>query len=206
LDSDDVWLPNKLEEHHEYIKNNPEINIHQTDEIWIRNNIRVNPGKKHKKKGGYIFNDSLDLCLISPSTAAVNRNIFSEYGYFEESLPACEDYDLWLRITLKENIGLIDKKLAVRYGGNEDQLSRKHWGLDRFRIYSIVKLLNNQADSMSKEQIENAKKAAINKAKILLAGAIKRNRPDYSKKIEHIINLIIDGSYNSKDYQILLEK
>lgn len=45
LDSDDMWLPEKLSCQHDFFQSHPEALICQTDEIWIRNGVRVNPKK-----------------------------------------------------------------------------------------------------------------------------------------------------------------
>ena len=49
LDSDDEWLPGKLKTQLEFFRKNPTYRIMQTEEIWIRNGLRVNPMKKHQK-------------------------------------------------------------------------------------------------------------------------------------------------------------
>ncbi len=140
IDSDDRWLPSKITRQVEFFCNNPEILICQTQETWIRKGRRVNPKKRHKKKEGWIFVDSLALCLISPSAVMMRRELFDIIGNFDESLPACEDYDLWLRTTSRFPVGLIEDPLVVKYGGHTDQLSAMP-GLDRFRIISIKNIL-----------------------------------------------------------------
>ena len=101
LDSDDEWLENKLELQVREIKKSKNFLICHTNEIWIRNGIRVNQMKKHQKYGGSIFEKCLDMCRISPSSVMINRCVFDEIGLFDESLIICEDYDMWLRITSK---------------------------------------------------------------------------------------------------------
>jgi len=141
LDSDDYWLPGKLEIQMEYIIKHPGIMIVQTDEQWIRNGVPVNPMKKHKKYSGWIFKYCLPLCIVSPSAVLVHQKVFNDVGVFDESFPVCEDYDLWLRITVKYQIGLIPEKLIVKTGGHADQLSKKYWGMDRFRVRALEKVL-----------------------------------------------------------------
>ena len=46
---------------------------------------------------------------------------------------------MWVRITSKEEVGFLDNPLVVKYGGHNDQLSKKYWGMDRFRIKSLEK-------------------------------------------------------------------
>lgn len=175
LDSDDEWKKEKLEKHIEFIKKHPEYRVTQTEEVWIRNGKFVNPMKKHMKIGGEIFIPSLELCLVSPSSVIIEKNLFEEKGLFDENLPACEDYDLWLRISAFEEIGLLNKKLTVKYGGHSDQLSHAFTAMDRFRIYSIEKIL--------KEEIKNeyrveAIKMLKKKCEILINGFKKRGNLD----------------------------
>jgi len=100
LDSDDEWLPNKLMAQFELIASS-DLKICHTEETWIRNGVRVNQMNKHKKQGGWVFANCLALCVMSPSSMLVHRTIFDQVGRFDESLPACEDYDLWLRISAR---------------------------------------------------------------------------------------------------------
>jgi glycosyltransferase involved in cell wall biosynthesis len=173
LDSDDLWLPEKLSIQVDFFHTRPDTFICQSEEIWIRNGVRVNPKKRHKKPSGMIFEPSLDLCLVSPSAVMVKRSLFDEVGAFDESLPACEDYDLWLRVSCRYPITLIDMPLIIKRGGHQDQLSRSP-GLDKFRIRAIKKLLDSNL--LSKEQHEKAVKALKEKCGIYASGCLKRGR------------------------------
>jgi glycosyltransferase involved in cell wall biosynthesis len=145
LDSDDLWLPEKLETQMDFISRAPETLICQTGELWIRGGRRVNPRKKHQKFSGDIFAPSLRLCLVSPSAVMIKEDLFQEVGLFDETLPACEDYDLWLRISARYPILLIDRPLVVKRGGHSDQLSRTTPNLDRLRIQALIKLVKSGA-------------------------------------------------------------
>ncbi len=205
LDSDDTWHKDKLFRHREFIKSNPDISIHQTEDIWIRNGIRVNPGLKHQKLHGRIFVQSLQLCMISPSSVCISRGIFEKYGMFDEDLKACEDYDLWLRVTPFEDAGLIKEKLITRYAGHDDQLSSSFNAMDRFRLYSILKLLDKSGDQIDVLYREAAIDSALKKAGILLIGAQKRENKFLSENLEKTITLLEAGSYKQIDYRNLLE-
>lgn len=171
LDSDDEWLPNKLEKQIQFIKENPDIFLVHGDEIWIRNGVRVNPKNKHKKGGGDQFCASLKLCAISPSVALIKKELLDEFGGFNPDYPVCEDYDLWLKITQKYPIGFIDDFLIMKYGGHEDQLSQKYKAMDYWRIKSIENLLKN--GDLSPRQEEVALEEIFSKCKILLKGYTK---------------------------------
>ncbi len=176
LDSDDCWHPKKLDKQVTALLQAPAYNICHTDERWFRNNVRVNPHKKHAKSGGDLFERSLHQCCISPSTVIIKRTLFDAVGLFDESLPACEDYDLWLRITRVEPVLYVDEQLISRYAGHADQLSQQHWGMDRFRVKSLINLLNSETLAFTQQGL--VKNILITKLTILLQGAEKRAKHD----------------------------
>ena len=173
LDSDDTWLPQKLSGQMDFMIRCPEALICQTQEIWIRNNTRVNPRACHKKLSGMIFEPSLALCLVSPSAVMIKKNLFDKVGYFDERLSACEDYDLWLRVSCRFPVYLVDEPLVIKRGGHADQLSRAP-GLDRFRIQSLHNIL--QSGQLSESQSKAAKAVLQKKCTIYAAGCRKRGR------------------------------
>ncbi|MEW8508280.1 MAG: glycosyltransferase family A protein [Candidatus Thiodiazotropha sp.] len=185
LDSDDRWLANKLQLQLEALRGAPRKRLCHTDELWIRKGVRVNQMLKHAKSGGRIFQRCLPLCVISPSSAILHRSLFDEFGLFDTELPACEDYDLWLRICAREDVLFIDQPLIEKYGGHDDQLSHRHWGMDRFRVYALTKLLDEA-------RLEADDRAAtvntlIEKSTILAQGAEKRGhyeRAAYYREIQ----------------------
>ena len=174
LDSDDLWLPEKLRIQFDFMENSPGCRICQTEETWIRNGVRVNPKKRHKKPDGGIFFRSLELCLVSPSAVMMEKSLFDEIGGFDEGLTACEDYDLWLRIGRTLPVPLIPKALTIKRGGHVDQLSRQP-GLDLFRVRSLNKLL--AGGLLTDEQAEAAGRVRDEKSAIFVAGREKRGNP-----------------------------
>ena len=173
LDSDDEWLPNKLESQRQALQYKPQYRLCHTDEIWIRRGKRVNPMKKHTKLGGAIFQHCLPRCVISPSSVMIHQTVFERVGHFDESLPACEDYDLWLRICALYDVLYVPEKLLLKYGGHEDQLSAKYWGMDRFRIRALEKILDSEILSLPDR--EAVLRTLRGKIDIVLTGARRRN-------------------------------
>jgi len=173
LDSDDLWLPAKLARQVEYLKAHPDLVICQTEEIWIRNGVRVNPPETCRKVGGDIFLPSLGRCLVSPSAVMLHRRLFEEMGGFDETLPAAEDYDRWLRVAGRHPVGLVPEPLVIKRGGHPDQLSRQ-WGLDRFRIRTLMKLL--QEPSLPLEYRQAALSTLAEKCRIYAQGCEKRGK------------------------------
>ena len=141
LDSDDRWKPLKLEKQWSFHCAHPEVLVSHTNESWIRNNNQVIPPQYLDKSPRSFFERSLHHCLICPSSVIMHQSIVEKVGNFDETLPVCEDYDLWLRILLTEEFGFLDEELVLKYGGHPDQLSRTYWGMDRFRVFSLEKLI-----------------------------------------------------------------
>jgi glycosyltransferase involved in cell wall biosynthesis len=190
LDSDDEWNPDKLAKQVAAAKAYPGVHAFHTNEIWIRNGKRVNPTNKHVKPDGWVYEASLSMCCISPSSILLHRSLLEQCGEFDESLPACEDYDLWLRIFSRYPVKLIDEPLVIKYGGHADQLSRQHWGMDRFRIKALIKVL----DSEFLGERERALTVAMlrHKCSIMIKGAQKRSRHESVAKFQSIVNRYAD--------------
>jgi glycosyltransferase involved in cell wall biosynthesis len=179
LDSDDLWASRKLERQIAFFLQKPDARICQTEETWIRNGVRVNPMKKHKKHSGWIFKQCLPLCIVSPSAVMVHRSIFDHIGLFDETMPACEDYDLWLRIAPHYPIYLIDEPLVIKRGGHDDQQSRTVPALDRLRIQALCKLL--ESGTLPAELFGPALAELEKKCTVYGVGCIKRGKTDEGK-------------------------
>jgi len=173
LDSDDLWRAEKLAKQTAFLAGRPAARICQTEEVWIRNGAQVNPGRRHRKPSGDIFTASLALCLVSPSAVMMEKSLFMETGGFDESLPAAEDYDLWLRISLRHPVYLIDEPLVVKRGGHADQLSKTP-GIDRYRIRALEKILDS--GSLTPTRYRAAAAVLREKCAIYAGGCRKRRR------------------------------
>lgn len=174
LDSDDFWHKDKLKRQMVFHQQNQTLKISQTQEIWIRRGQRVNWKKKHQKKAGYIFPECLQLCVITPSSVLLTSELFREFGGFDENMCVCEDYDFWLRIAAKNKVGLVDEQLVTKFGGHEDQLSRKYLAIDRYRIYALFKIL--LTGKLTNAQQKQVTAVSNKKMKILISGARKRRQ------------------------------
>ncbi len=185
LDSDDLWRPEKIQRQLDFFSTHPQAMICQTEEIWVRRGRRVNPRQKHRKYSGYIFPHCLPLCIVSPSAVMIKRELLSRVGLFDEQLPACEDYDLWLRIAVREPIFLLDEPLIVKRGGHDDQLSHTIPSLDKYRIQALCKLLHNER--LSEEQRDQAVAELRRKARIFSQGCLKRGKVAEAEQVERLV-------------------
>jgi hypothetical protein len=178
LDVDDLWLKGKLPAQIQRM-GEEEYKISYTDEIWIRNGKRINQKQRHKKYSGWIFAQCLPLCIISPSSAVIKREIFDSVGLFDETLPACEDYDMWLRITCRYPVLFLEKPLIRKTGGHEDQLSRKYEAMDRFRIQSLENIL--KSGFLSGDMRASALEELKAKCEVYVLGARKRGKTEEAR-------------------------
>jgi glycosyltransferase involved in cell wall biosynthesis len=183
LDSDDLWLPRKLSRQVDFFNSNPDAVINQTEEIWIRNGVRVNPRTRHHKFSGMIFERSLALCLVSPSAVMMKRSLFDEIGLFDEDLPACEDYDLWLRVSWRYPVHLIETPLIIKRGGHADQLSKAP-GLDKFRIQALKKVI--ESGQLEQDSYRAAVRTLQEKCTIFAGGCRKRGKDAEAQYYEEL--------------------
>jgi glycosyltransferase involved in cell wall biosynthesis len=185
LDSDDLWVKGKLKIQASFLDENPQYPLCYTDEIWIRRGTRVNPKLKHAKYSGWIFEKCLPLCTISPSSAVMRKALFTRVGLFDEALPVCEDYDFWLRVSIRYPIFFIDRKLIIKRGGHPDQLSRRSWGNDRYRVIALEKLLSEAL--VSPEERGMILEEMKRKCRVLSSGFFKRGNDVEGKYYQEIM-------------------
>ena len=185
LDSDDEWKKDKLEKQINAMKSNPGYKFFHSNEIWIKNGIRINQKKKHKKYGGDIFDKCLDMCRISPSSVMIDKTVFDEVGNFNENLVVCEDYELWLRICDKYRVFFIDEPLIIKYGGHQGQLSYSIESIENHRIKALEYLI---LENLNRKNKRHAIQMLLSKLNIYLKGLVKRKKNDeiavYEEKIK----------------------
>lgn len=184
LDSDDEWFPQKLEKQIALFDSAMPFFVCHTDEIWLRQGKEVSQKKIHKKQGGHFFERALARCLISPSSVLICRQLLDKVGWFDEHLPAAEDYDLWLRITAFHEVTFVPEPLVIKHGGLTDQLSRKTSSIDRFRIAAIWKILNDPC--LPPCYRHAAVKELERKCAIVSTGLRKRGRAEEAKFYERL--------------------
>ncbi len=181
LDSDDCFVPEKIQMQYQAMVNHPNYLISHTREIWYRRGVLINQKKKHQPPHGDIFKRCLPMCVVGFSTVMVRREIFDKFGFFDETMICCEDYDYWLKVSTVENFLLVAQPLTVKNGGREDQLSVVHrMGMDKYRIRSILNLLDNS--NLTAQQAFLAVEELKKKAKIYGNGCIKHGREEEGRR------------------------
>jgi glycosyltransferase involved in cell wall biosynthesis len=180
LDSDDIWHEDKIEKQIAFHTQNRDILFSHTDEVWLRDSKVVKKPKHHKKPYGNCFVDNLPFCKIGPSTVIIHKSVLEDVGYFDESLKVCEDYDLWLRVLSKYEVGLVDEELVTKTAGH-NQLSFDTPMLDIYRVEALQKHIES-------EYQDEVKKELIRKCNVLIKGAIKHQNLNLKTKYEEFLN------------------
>jgi len=188
LDSDDCWMPEKLERQLAWHAENPAVRISQVEEAWIRNGQRVNKPDEWKPGEGDIFSKAVERCAISPSAIMMRRDLWEEQGGFDEEFRVCEDYELWLRITDGEPVGLVEggNALVEKHGGRSDQLSA-YPAMDRHRVAILLRFLGST--DLPSDKRELVCRAIREKAKIVAMGAAKRGNVGREKLFAELLGI-----------------
>jgi len=120
LDSDDIWLPNKLNAQYSVFINSQDkkLGVVYCGYFLINSNKDILLEKSnviYPKLKGYIYSKLLNGNFISGSGSSVliKRKCLDQVGNFDESLQACEDWDLWLRISKVFHFDFIDKEYLL---------------------------------------------------------------------------------------------
>lgn len=174
LDSDDLFLPKKLEYQIKFMQENNYLVSH-TDEFWFRKGKWINQGKTNKRYGGYILDKILDKCRISPSSLIVHKSVFDEAGMFDEDLRVCEDYELSLRIALKYKVGYLEKKLIIKRAIEENSLSAGIKHIEYIRYGILEKLYRNNL-SVLDLNIKSVIEKELERKKHIISPFFKNNQ------------------------------
>lgn len=191
LDSDDRFVAGKLGLQAAAMGARHHCLVSHTEEIWYRRGVLLQQKKIHRKEEGDLFARSLKLCVIGMSTIMARRRLFEMVGLFDEALPCCEDYDLWLRVGCRFPFLLVKEALTIKEGGRADQLSvRYRVGMDRYRIASIRALL--ESGQLTEEQRLLARAELVEKCRIYGTGCLKHGREEEGSEYLDLARRLVD--------------
>jgi len=126
LDSDDLWLPDKLARQVEYLDAHPDVGLVYGNGWVIDENGRRQypvypPGHRELSDPGRVL---LNCYFLLPSNSLVRAGIFRQTGYFDEQLRAAQDHDMAIRIAEVTRLGYVDAPIFC-YRRHEDSISAK---------------------------------------------------------------------------------
>jgi glycosyltransferase involved in cell wall biosynthesis len=116
LDADDLWLPDKLGLQVQLLDACPRAALVYADAVLFDEQARRPLGThadRHAHPSGRILAALLLDNPIPSPTPLVRRAALQAAGGFDETLRACEDWDMWIRLARRAEIHCIDRPLAV---------------------------------------------------------------------------------------------
>ena len=187
LDSDDLWLPRKLALQVAAARAAGDL-ISHARERWVRHGRVISQRSQRHRRSGDLFADSLRKCVIGPSTVLLQRAAFEAAGGFREDLEIAEDYELWLRLTVRYHVGYVAEELVIKRAGHAGQLSERYGQIEIFRLRALHDLVaaGHFAAGHSGAPAQHAAACAelARKARIYAAGCRKRGRLAAAQRYE----------------------
>lgn len=156
LDSDDDWVPNKIERQLEAVRQHPECDFIYSDATVILPDGSTAENFQADKEApcGWVFDHLLQSCFVNGSTVMARRSALMEAGLFNESLRCAEDYDLWLRVSRRHQFWFVPEPLAF-YERQAESLTRNDAVMAASQIAVLEPIL---AERLSATQHSGAKK------------------------------------------------
>jgi glycosyltransferase involved in cell wall biosynthesis len=133
IDSDDLWLANKLEIQLAVHRRGEACRWSYTALIRVDAKGQVLPTESNYRRliqGGAIFERllTMEIAVATPSVLA-ERDFVEELGGFDEQQLYFEDYDLWLRMSLRSDaLAVAEPLVCVRNHAD-------HYSADRVAVY-----------------------------------------------------------------------
>ena len=122
LDSDDEWLPGKLEAQVRFLEARPDYGMVVTDVVQMdrqRTSYDVLRRREAIPEDGDVLRYVLRNPALAPSSALFRRRVLDDVGPFDTTLPTAEDLDFHLRVALRWKIGVISEPLTRAMRGHD---------------------------------------------------------------------------------------
>jgi glycosyltransferase involved in cell wall biosynthesis len=127
LDSDDTWLPNKLNKQIEYFEAHPEVSLVYTDQYLCIDgkDLDITRFQRNKPEDNLALPAFVQFTPVHTSTVLIKKEVLDTVGYFNETLKMHEDSELWNRVSEYGTLGFV-----------EEVLSRYYWDSDADHLTS----------------------------------------------------------------------
>lgn len=147
LDDDDEWLESKLTLQLEQMNSDSNIGIVYTSTNIIYQDEAIKYKHICKRAGDFSRSILLSNIIGTTSTVMVRKSVIDNIGYFDEDLPALQDWDLWIRICQVALVGVVSIPMVNYYNKMcTNQISSNTQKYERARIY-----INNKYHDLFKQ-------------------------------------------------------
>lgn len=139
-DSDDEWLPDKLEKQIRYMEEERLAACYCPFYLYSLNEKQIFPEdyQNRKKYEQELMKVLKCYNVVSTQTLVIRRHIVSEVGIFDEDMPRFQDYEYVIRIIQKKKIGYISEPL-VKVFRTKNSISTDEKKLKDAEIKLLVK-------------------------------------------------------------------
>jgi len=168
LETECLWDPAHLETMTTFFASNPWAHICHVGERHPKEALRSRRPARAARPSGWIFEQALAATPVSISSAMLHRSCFAECGCFDENLPACEDYDLWLRLAARHPVFFLDGEVEVTRRLPRAESSSRAWTWERFRVYALEKSF--QSGHLNPDQRLRVAEEIVHKCERLVEG------------------------------------
>lgn len=141
LDSDDIWIPNKLQLQCEKIEKGFQMVYTNRLNIGDKGDLPEKQTDVEKMPEGDIFCEILMSNFITNSSVVIDKKVFFNLSGFNLQLSTCEDWDLWLRYAANNRIGVCLEPL-VKYRLHKGGKSRNYIRQAKARESIVSSILN----------------------------------------------------------------
>lgn len=176
LDADDWWSPAFLEKMNSFIDDYPDAGIYGTNYYYVKNGrqrVCVTTAETGYINYCRVYAEKLQMPLTSISVA-IPKHIFNEFNGFRPQLKLGEDFDLWIRISLKYKVAFLNEPLAYYFQDSE-------------ATWRLTGTLRDPKEHMlwNLKYLEH----------------VEKNNPDYKKLIDNLRSYDLFPYYLSSQYR-----
>jgi glycosyltransferase involved in cell wall biosynthesis len=135
LDSDDIWLPEKLQRQVPLFERDPQVAVVYSRRLSIDEHGRPLPLGERPLHRGQVLGALFRQNFICFSSGVVRRSALEAVGMCDEGIDLSIDFDLWLRLAARYRLDYVDEPL-VKYRTGHPSLSTRR--LERLHVARFV--------------------------------------------------------------------
>jgi len=172
LEPEYIWDKDHLQHQIDFFNERTDAWISHGRVVPFMRSVPRNGKKKPRGATAMEFTEVVAGTGVCASAIVIRRRCLESHGYFDENLPSCEDYDLWIRIAAHMPIYQIPEAIVHQ----KRSPSIPSWSLDRYRVYALEKAF--QSGHLNSEQRHRVAEEVVERCDILVDGYRKRNNTE----------------------------
>ena len=188
LDADDLWMAEKLKTQLHALQNHPDIGLVGTNQVVV--NVDGRPIQSREKKFKQCWGEVdlpqyvLDRISLATSSVLLRKECLDACGMFNEVYVPCEDYELWLRIIQKFQVGVLQEKL-IAYRVHAENISKNKIAVRTAKLKIFENELLHKLDMFGNRRCEfqeKMQKSYLSLGKLLIEQGRKKEAGLYFDK------------------------